>query len=204
MANAAKDYGLIFSHSLYGTGMPTAIKCVALDTYNTALYVGDPVVLGGSGDIYGRPNVNIAVGSEGTESTNIFGVISGILPTGPDSLSTLYGVVSTTRILLVIPVLPGTVWRVNASNTTGANPNDLGYGFDLVAGSGSTLTGQSGWALDVGEDNQVGATSGQVRLIGFDHRPDNTITAAGTDSPNVDCLVVFNESYWQVGSTGVD
>lgn len=201
MANAAVDYGLVPLYSLGGGGLPPAIKCVALSGYATALYIGDPVILAGSGDIYGRPSVNIAIGSEGTESEGIYGVITGIEPRNPDSLNVLYGAASTTRILTVIPALPTVVFRVNASNTTGANPNDLGYGFDLVAGSGSTLTGKSGWALDVGEDNQVGATSGQCRLIGFDHRPDNAIGAAGTDTANIACLVTILESYWNTAPT---
>lgn len=204
MANATADYGLVPYYSLSGGGLPPAIKCVALSTYATDLFVGDPVILAGSADQEGRPSVNIAVGSEGTESTGIFGVIMGFKPVGPDSLNTIYGVASTTRVLVVMPALPHVVFRVNSSNTTGPNPNDIGLGFDLVSGSGDTLTGRSGWALDIGDDNQAGASTGQVRLVGFDNRPDNEIGAAGTDTPNIDCLVTFAESYWNSApSTGV-
>lgn len=201
MANAAKDYGLIPIRSLTGGGLPPAIRCVALSGYGTNLFIGDPVILAGSGDTSGRPSVNIAIGSEGSESTGIFGVITGFTPQNPDSLNVNYGAASTTRILTVIPALPTVVFRVNASNTTGPNPNDIGYGFDLVLGSGDTLTGKSGWALDVGEDNQAGATSGQCRLIGFSNRADNAIGAAATDTPNIDCEVVIIESYWNTAPT---
>ena len=201
MANATADYGLVPVRSLTGGGLPPCVRCVALSGYAVALFRGDPVILAGSGDTSGRPNVNIAIGSEGTESTGIYGVIMGFKATDPDSLSTTHGLASTTRVLLVMPALPTVVFRVNSSNTTGPNPNDIGYGFDLVLGSGDALTGQSGWALDVGEDTQIGATSGQTRLIGFSDRPDNTIGAAGTDTANIDCEVVIIESYWNTAPT---
>lgn len=201
MANPAKDYGLVPVRSLTGGGLPPAIKAVALSSYDTNLFIGDPVILGGSGDQSGRPSVEIAVGSEGSESTGIYGVIMGFMAQDPDSLNVNYGAASTTRILTVMPALPTVVFRVNASNTTGPNPNDIGHGFDLVLGSGDTLTGKSGWALDVGEDNQAGATSGQTRLIGFSNRADNEIGAAGTDTPNIDCEVVILESYWNTAPT---
>ena len=205
MANAAKDYGLVPKYSLTGGGLPPCIKCVALSGYATKLFRGDPVILAGSGDIYGRPSVNIAIGSEGTESTGIYGVIVDFVPQNPDSLNLLYGAASTTRILMVMPALPTVVFQVNASNTTGANPNDIGYGFDLYAGTGSDLTGKSGWALDMGEDVQVGATTGQCRLVGFANRPDNAIGAAGTDTANIACLVTILESYWNTApSEGVN
>lgn len=199
MANVAKDYGLVPVGTLAGTPVPTR-KCVAASGA-AALFVGDPVIPSGTGDTDGRFGVQIAVGSEGTESTNIYGVIVGFEAKGPDSLATHAGATGAVRYPIVALAQQGVVFRVNASNTTGANPNDLGLGFDLVAGTGDTTTGKSGWALDVGEDNQAGAASGQVRLIGFDNRPDNEIGAAGTDTPNIACLVMFNESYF-VGDGG--
>jgi len=202
MANATADYGLVPYKNLNGAGF-SYIEAVALAAYSTDLFVGDPVILGGDG-LLSKPSVVIAVGSAGTESTNIFGVITGFTSAGPDSLNTLYGAADTARTVQIVPALPGTLFRVNASNTTGVNPADLGNGFDLVAGSGDTLTGRSGWALDVGEDNNAGATTGrQCRLVGFDNRPDNAIGASGTDTANVDCIVTFAESFWHTGGAGV-
>lgn len=201
MANASNDYGLVPYGTLSGGPIPTRVVDVASGT--AALFVGDPVIPTGTGDIFGRLGVVIAVGSEGTESTNIYGVVVGFNPKGPDSLTTHAGATGAVRTAIVALAMPDVLFRVNASNTTGASPNDVGAGFDLVAGTGSSLTGRSGWALDMGEDTQAAATSGQVRLIAFDPRPDNTIGAAvSTDSPNVDCLVIFAESYFNNNSAG--
>jgi hypothetical protein len=169
-----------------------------------ALFIGDPVIADGTGNQSGYMGVTIAVGSEGTESVGIVGVITGFEAAGPDSLATHAGATGAVRTAIITPAFDDVVFRVNASNTTGPNPNDLGGGFDLVLGSGNTNTGKSGWALDIGDDNQAVATTGQVRLIGFDPRPDNVIGAIGTDTANIDCLVVFAESYWTTGAGGVD
>lgn len=199
MANVAKDYGLVPVRSLVGD-IPT--QTVVALSGASALFVGDPVIPAGSGDASGRMSVDIAVGSEGTESTNIYGVVVGIQAASPDSLATHAGATGSARILQVALAVPTTIFRVNASNTTGPNPNDIGLGFDLVLGSGDTNTGKSGWALDVGDDNQAGAATGQVRLVGFTNRPDNEIGAAGTDTPNVDCEVFFAESFFQAAAAG--
>ena len=199
MANVNTGYGLVPIRSIGGWNGET-ITCVALAAYGTALYVGDPVLLGGDG-LGAYPSVIIAIGSEGTESENIYGVITGFEPTDPDSLNVLYGAASTARTVHVVPALPHTLFRVNASNTTGPNPADLGLNFDLVSGAGSTLTGKSGWQLDVGEDSNAGATTGrQMRLESFVNRPDNEIGASGTDTAGIDCIVSFFESHWIAGA----
>lgn len=200
MANVAKDYGLVPVGTF--SGQPVPIRTVVALSGASALGVGDPVIPGGSGDTSGRMSVDIAVGSEGTESTNIYGVVVGIQASGPDNLLTYAGATGSERIVQIALATHDVIFRVNSSNTTGPNPQDIGLGFDLVLGSVDTLTGKSGWALDVGEDNQAGASSGQVRLIGFDNRPDNEIGAAGTDTANIDCLVVFAESYFQSAVAG--
>lgn len=193
MANVVKDYGLKPVYVQGGGNLPVT-TCVALSGAS-ALFVGDPVILAGSGDTSGRPSIDIAVGSEGTESTNIFGVVTGIQAAGPDSLATHGGATGSARIVQVVMAFPQVVFQVNASNTTGANPQDIGLNFDLVLTAGDTLTGRSNWALDMGEDTQAGSTSAnQMRLIGFVNRPDNEIGAAGTDTPNIACLATFRES----------
>lgn len=200
MANVSKDYGLVPVSTL--SGNPVPLRTFACLSANAALFVGDPVIFSGTGDVYGRPDVQIAVGSEGTESTNIVGVVVGVQAKGPDSLAAHAGATGSDRLVQVALAMPDVVFRVNASNTTGASNLDLGAGFDLFAGSGDTRTGKSGWALDVGEDVQAAASSGQVRLIGFDNRADNELGAASIDSPNVACLVTFAESYWNNNSAG--
>lgn len=198
MANVNRAYGLVPVKSIGGWNGET-IPCVALSSYGTALFIGDPVILAGSGDTSGRPSINIGVG--GGTTTNFYGVIVGFQPSNPDSLLTHAGAASTTRIAMVVPALPHYVFQINASGSTGANPDDIGNGFDLVSGSGSTLTGRSGWQLDMGEDANAGATTGRnMRIIGFVNTPANEIGAAGTDTTGIDLLVQFRETFWIDGA----
>ncbi len=198
MANVNTGYGLIPVKSLGGSDVQL-IECVALATYNTALFVGDPVIRAGSGDVSGRASIQIAVG--GGTTTNFLGVIVGFAPQNPDSLGSHQGTAGTTRIALVYPALPHAVFRVNASGSTGANPDDIGLGFDLVSGTGSSLTGKSTWQLDMGEDANAGATTGRnCILVGFVNRADNEIGVIATDTTGIDCLVTFQESVWISGA----
>jgi len=198
MANVSQDYGFVPVDTL--SGEIRKIECSKAAGLNEAHFVGDPVKLAGSGDTSGRPTVQIADAGD----ANIFGVIVGIKATGPDGLATLSSAASTAATLIVVPTLPGTVFRVNASNTTGARLDDIGLGFDHVATAGDTLTGRSNYALDVGEDASAGATTGrQWRVIGFDRRPDNEFsTTVTTDTADVDLLVVCAESFWHTGGAG--
>jgi len=193
MANVVKDYGLKALYC-YG-GLPFPVQTYVALSAASVLMRGDPVIFAGDGDISGRPSIDIAIGSEGTESPNIIGVVVSVQASGPDSLLTHAGATGSARIVQVCLALPYVVFQVNASNTTGANSADLGNNFDLVLTAGDTLTGRSQWALDMGEDAQAGATTtNQMRLIGFANRPDNEQAATGTDTPNIACLATFRES----------
>jgi len=197
MANATADYGFVPVKS-YG-GEIRHIRCAIAAGYGTVIGVGDAVSLDGSG-FGGNPTVRVAPAD--TSTIMIFGVVVGIEATGPDGLATLHSAASTAGTALVVPALPGTVFRVNASGATGASQNDIGMRFDHVLGTADTLTGKSGYALDMGEDAQAAsATENGWLLIGFDDRPDNEFsTTLSTDTINVDCLVTCVESSWANGN----
>jgi len=198
MANATADYGFVPLYSLVGE--IRQIECAAL-TAASDLYVGDPVKLSGTGDSSGRPSVTVAAAGDAT----IFGVVVGIVASGPDNLNKQYS--NSADTVMVVPALAATVFRVNASNTTGASLNDIGLTFDHVATAGDTQTGRSKYALDMGEDATAGATTAnQWRLIGFDRRSDNEFsTTVSTDTANVDLLVTCVESVWNgQAATGGD
>lgn len=195
MANVVKDYGLKAVYRLGGGMIPTR-TCVALSAAG-ALFVGDPVILAGDGNVNGLASIKIAIGSEGTESPNIYGVVQGFQAVGPNSLATHGGATGTERVVIVALALQDAVFQVNASNTTGTNSADIGLAFDLVYTAGDTGTGRSNWALDMGDDTQAGSTTAnQMRLIGFADRPDNEQGATGTDTPNIACLAIFRESFF--------
>lgn len=161
------------------------IECVALSGAG-AIFIGDSVIPGGSGDADGRMSVVQAAAG----NANTVGVVVGILPSGPDSLGTYRGATGAARILQVVPAYPDTHFLVNCSTTLAAT--DIGTGYDIVVGSGSTTTGRSAMELDV----STAATTGtSLRLIGTQRRPDNDATGTG-----VDAVVVFAESLFINGA----
>ena len=199
MANASANYGLVPYKNLNGTAFAT-MSCHTAVGLNQALFVGDPVILAGSGaPLTAEPTVTIAVGAAGTPSTNLFGVVVGVSAVGPDSLNTLGAPAVTANTVQVVPFLPGYIMRCNHANaaesTGGFALNDIGLGYDLRAAAGDTLTGKSGWFLD--DTTGEATTATQTRLIGFDNRPDNTwSTTLATDTDDIDVLVVVAQSFW--------
>jgi len=196
MANATANYGLVpYMNLQTGSTFFPSITCHTALLYGTALFIGDPVLLAGSGSPNNAdPTVKIAIGSAGTESTNLFGVIVGVDATGPESLNSTHSLASTATTVQVVPFLPGYLFRINSNDDSSLSLNEIGLGFDLIAGAGDALTGRSGWALD---DDASGTTGRQLRLIRFDDRPDNTwSTTLATVTADLDCIVAVAESFW--------
>lgn len=198
MANVVKNYGLKALYRRGGGAIPTEMH-VALSAA-AALGVGDPVIYAGDGNISGLASIDIAIGTEGSPSVNIIGVVQGIEATGPGSLATHGGATGSERKVMVALALPDVVFQVNAGNNAGLNSVDIGSNFDLVLGAVDAATGRSTWSLDDASTSTT--TANQVRLIGFVDRPDNEQAATGTDTDNIACKVVFLES-GVVGLPGV-
>jgi hypothetical protein len=196
MANATASYGFVYVKSLYGPEPPN-IECAAL-TAASDLYVGDPVKLSGTGDSQGRPSITKADAGD-----MVFGVVEGFKATGPDNLNKMYS--DSADTVMVKPALPGVVFRVNGGSvaSNGASLNDIGLRFDHIDAAGSSLDGKSGFYLDMGGTTAGSSTENQWLLIGFDRRPDNEFsTTVGTDTDNVDLLVVCLESTLSQDGTG--
>lgn len=199
MANVDKAYGLVPVKGYGSAWNGETMECVALSSYATALYVGDPVVIAGSGDAEGRPSIERAVGTEGVVSTAIYGVIVGFEPTSRSSLdSSKAGAASTTRIVQVAPAFPSVFFKVNPN--AGVQPDDIGSHFDLVDGGEEDVAlGRSGFELAAAS---AGTTALQVKLVRFVRRADNEIVS-GEDTAGIDCIVTFQESSWFGQGTGV-
>ena len=61
MANANRASGLSPVGYLNGAGWNQQARLYSIDaSYATALYIGDPVISGGSADAFGIPNITIA------------------------------------------------------------------------------------------------------------------------------------------------
>ena len=178
MANVNAPFGL--RPVRYASGAPW--NGAAREYFATgatgAIYVGDPVVMAGSAntsEVQGRapgtlPTVTVALDGDGDP---ILGVCVGIVPLDRDT--TTYRADSTDRIILVADD-PNLIF-VGQIDTAGTDwaATDVGAYANLLVGTGSTVTGLSGWTLDTTDGPDPADPSNQLLIVGLYPAPDNEI-----------------------------
>ena len=183
MANADAPGGFRAIGQLDGSPYNGAtIKCVILGADTTDTFVGDAVDIGGDSDALGLYPSIVQHAAGG----NVFGVISSF-DAEPTNLELQYalGSQTTDRLCNVVPALDN-VFEIQDDGDSGTfEAGDVGQAFDIVVGSGSTVTGMSGMEADT--DN-IG-TGDTCVILGITNAPDNEIGA------NVRLKVRFNESF---------
>lgn len=158
----------------------------------TALYIGDPVIIAGSADANGVATVTRATAAGGNSLT---GTVVGIVPS--PTITTKYRPASTAAYVLVADD-PNLLFECQEDAVGGALAAvDVGLNADMIAGSGSTVTGLSGFQLDT--STKATTATLQWRIEGFAPRPDNEIGA------NAKVLVRINlpTTTGAAGSTGI-
>ena len=143
-----------------------------------AIYIGDPVVAAGSAntaEVQGRaagtlPTVTVAADGDGDP---IIGVCVGVVPATRDS--TVYRENSTDRIILVAD--SADLIFIGQCDTAGTDwaATDSGAYANMLVGTGSTVTGKSGWTLDTTDGPDTADVSNQLRVVRLHARPDNAI-----------------------------
>ena len=144
--------------------------------YNTAMYVGDPVIITGTANteaFHGNapgtlPTVNKATAAGGY----ITGIIIGfsLLPT---DLTKTYNEASTERIAYVADD-PDLVFELQEDSVDGALAvTDVGNNGDMIFGSGSTTSGKSGVELDSSTVTTTDALN--LKILRLVNRVDNAI-----------------------------
>jgi len=138
------------------------------------IFVGDPVIVSGSGDANGVPGVILATAG----ATNyITGAVVGVPKLASNDLFTNYRAGGTAAYLLVADD-PDLVFEIQEDGLGAPLAvTDISENADLIAAAGSTYTGASGWMLD-SSTHGTGATK-QLRILGLEQRPDNAIGAYG-------------------------
>jgi hypothetical protein len=151
------------------------LKCYIPSTDGTAMYIGDPVDLAGSSDTSGQcPTVSTLGGAAGYP---IFGVITSFEP-DPDNLTLTYRKASTNRYCYVAVAVPDLIFEVQAGATALANTT-VGLNAVMKSGSGSTVTGLSGWYMDSGDSTAPAADATyQLLIINCLSKPFNDVTLA--------------------------
>lgn len=187
MANVDAAFGL----ALHQDNSKTPLEmCFIPATDETAVFVGDAVEMAGSaGSIVGGPTK--ATVKQAAAASPIYGVVVGFAPhlvsTGAD-LSKRHRPADTAMYVMVKPANHQDIYRIQADDDSATlAAADVGLNADLVVGTGDTVTGASAMELDT---STKAVTAGlQLKIIGFDDRPDNEVGTA-----NQDVLVRINQS----------
>lgn len=164
----------------------------------TAIYVGDPVKLGGTSSTTGVPSVTLAAAGNAVLGS-VVGIVNtkldpvtGKLTSGSISLDTPVFRAASTDCFVLVSDAPDIVYEAEASNGTPA-VTDIGLNINHAVGTPSATTGNSGAYLDFGTEASTATLT--YKLIGFVQRPDNEVGASAK------MLVTVNNHQYK-GSTG--
>lgn len=142
------------------------------------IFVGDPVIISGTGDAAGVPGVARAAGGD-----RITGVVVGFAPNpaatagSTSALNRGYRTASTADYLLVADD-PMLLFQATEDGDAGfMATTSIGLNVDLIAGTGSTYTKKSGYMLD---SSTAATTSAGVRVWGLDPSVDNAFGTVNT------------------------
>ena len=200
MANSNKPMGLSPHSYLSGakwTGQATMY--VVLSGDSNAYAIGDPVVLGGTGDAAGVASVVLATAGTGN---NITGAIVGLGATtyGGDVGSTnQFGAVlipasATVNTYVLVADDPELLFEVQEGGAgTALATTDIGTNINLLSGSNNGYV--SGWLLN--NNSKATTNTFQMQLMRLVQRVDNTFGA------NAKWLARINTHSFKAGTTGV-
>jgi hypothetical protein len=174
-------------------------------SYATALYIGDPVdIVSGSNDSIGTPAVQLA-----SSGSPILGVMVGIVDGGPEGAIItvtqglpVYHPASTAQYIAVMED-PNALYEIQDDASSQARAPNLwaGRNANLVSGSGSTVTGYSGWQLQA---SSVATTNTlDLKIIRPLQQVDNTIGSSANTNMNAKWLVKLNNSRFANQIAGV-
>lgn len=189
MANVNRPSGLTYVGNLMSaceTGKANIYSIPA--SYSTALYIGDPVTLSGTGTaVTGIPEIKILTGGDAAAITsqtaaNIpVGVIAGLgkyegLIANPSNLDITYRPASDPAIWYALVIDdPYALFEVqDIGSSTALTYTDIGANINLNAGTQGSST-ISAWGLD---NNSKGTTySYQMKIIRLARRSNNAVGA---------------------------
>jgi hypothetical protein len=173
MANANTPKGLFPVSYAWGAPYAGAARVYYVPVGNlTALYFGDPLLgVTNSSDANGVPTMEIAGAGGGTYVGGVFGGIAnnaGLLTIPLLQSQPVYLPATTAAYIYVIDD-PFVLFEIQEDSVGGGGTGGAmvvgagGRNADLVAGTGSTVTGFSGWQLD--SDTLQTTSTLQLRII---------------------------------------
>lgn len=176
MANVDRPRGLVPIRHSNGSPYNGACELMYIQAaYGTALFIGDPVIPGGSGSTAsasgeaGVGDIN-AAGASGIP----IGVIVGFKP-NPSDLTKTHSIASTEGYAYVCTA-PDVIYGIQDDGNTAMDQDDIGLNADFIAGAGDATTGRSGYELDSGGTTAPATTNTlALRILGLVQKPDNTL-----------------------------
>lgn len=201
MANVDNRFGLRPVGHISGAPWNGAtMKCYCDTDESNALFIGDAVILAGSGDALARcPTITKAVAG----ATNpILGVITSFEPVMPAfgatanlNLQIIYRPASTAMYANVC-VDPTVLYEIQGDSAGVIAKTDIGTNFNLVfTHAGDTATGLSG--MELNSASKANTSSYQLKLWGAADIPTNDVSLI-----NAIWVVLINLN--QLFSAGVD
>ena len=185
MANSDAAFGF---RPINRDGSPyngATLRCAFAAADTTAAFIGDAVVLDGSGTTDGYPGVSQAATTE-----LVFGVVTGF-EANPDDLSAQYRKASTLRYCQVALNRPGTYFEIQEDGADDALPvAAIGLNANFVVAAGSTAYGNSGMELNAATEATTSTLD--LQIVGLVDRADNLL--AGTGNANKKVIVRFNDN----------
>lgn len=178
MANTNAPFGLRPVRTKGSSSWNGAVnRYWAPSTYNTNLFVGDPVIINGDAndaEVIGQPPgtmPEVIIATAG-DAAAITGVIVGFDNVTRES--DLYGRAGTDRVILVSDD-PNTIYEIRDDGTGTPTVDWVGWNANLIAGSGgNTVTGLSSWAIDGGgSDGPDADPSNQLFILRLSPALDN-------------------------------
>ncbi len=171
MANSSQAFGLRPFGTDGGSPYSGKLRKYAVPSgYGTALYPGDPVIIDGSSQTDPNGEVIPTIARATAAGTNyITGVIVQVLPAKADD--PMYIAANTGGYVLVDDD-PYSLFEIMGSTTDAVG--DVGNTASLVAGTGSTALGVSGFQLD----STTISTGTQLVIEGFRQQNNNDLTVA--------------------------
>lgn len=180
MANVDAPFGLTPVQYAWGGAYDGRVRpYIALSSYATALYIGDPVVITGTSNtttVRGfQPGTLPTINKATAGATNaVTGVIVGFLPLDGQT-SNVYGAASTTRIALVADD-PDLLFAVQDDASATLAATSVGLNANLVyTHSGSNFTGRSG--AEIVASTAAADATFQTTIVGLYDLPSNAVGA---------------------------
>ena len=206
MANPNSPLGFIPYSYVWGAPYSGSFSVYFIPASNGSnIFIGDPVdVISGSNDAFGRPAVQIA-----TSGSPVTGVIVGIVNGGDMGAEVavtrdlpIFRTASSAQYVAVADD-PNLLHLVQDDASAQATAPNLwsGKNANFISGSGSTVTGYSGYqlrALSVATTNTL-----DLKIFNPIQRPDNLVSTVANVNMNAKWLVKFNNSRWANQLAGV-